>query len=302
MADARALIHGMLQVDPTQRLSIESILTHPWFKTTVIDKMPEQHGDAVSPGLTPHFDEPFARQGSTHLQIPSRGPSPLHQERVAPISEESDHSETSHLDSEHGKADTISTSATTASVGDSDEIHRVHSGEFSQTEKDLEMLHSNESQSTIRRIARGPLDAITSCPTLANAIPDKASISLLNTVTRAPALAPFHLGTMDHLAARRLHAEIECHPSRTLFDSIRKVPTRSARVDWIQCRPDHPFCPQQPMRLVRRGVVDAASQAGRAGRNRRGGECAPGSGAAQERTCSSICPRGEETIAKGPQP
>jgi hypothetical protein len=153
MADARALIHGMLQVDPTQRLSIESILTHPWFKTTIIDKMPEQHGDAVSPGLTPHFDEPFARQGSTHLQIPSRGPSPLHQERVAPISEELDHLETSHLDSEHGKADTISTSATTAAVGARDEIHRVHSGEFSQTEKDLEMLHSNESQSTIRRIA-----------------------------------------------------------------------------------------------------------------------------------------------------
>lgn len=152
--DARSLIHGMLRVDPSQRLSIEDILTHQWFKSTIVDKMPDQNeGPPISPGLTPHFDEPFNRPTSQHLQIPSRGASPLHMDRPPPISEESDQSETSHeqADSEHGKADTVSTAATTASGGDNDDIQRVHSGEFSQTEKDLEMLHSNESQSTIRR-------------------------------------------------------------------------------------------------------------------------------------------------------
>jgi hypothetical protein len=118
--------------------------------------MPEQ-GDPVSPGLSPNFDEPFSGKQSTFSQIPSRGPSPSHYERPSqpPIYEESDQSETSQQDSELGKADTVSTTPTTAESGDDgdvpEDIKRVHSGEFSQTEKDLEMLHSNTSQSTIRR-------------------------------------------------------------------------------------------------------------------------------------------------------
>jgi hypothetical protein len=157
MTDARSLVRSMLQVDPTQRPSIEAILTHPWFKSTIVDKTPEQ-GDPVSPGLTPKFDEPFSSSQSTFSQIPSRGPSPSHYERQPPIYEESDHSETgtSQQDSV-GKADTVSTTPTTAESGndDEEEIKRVHSGEFSQTEKDLEMLHSNTSQSTIRRTNSG---------------------------------------------------------------------------------------------------------------------------------------------------
>jgi serine/threonine protein kinase len=35
MIDARSLIRSMLQVDPTQRPSIEAILTHSWFKSTI---------------------------------------------------------------------------------------------------------------------------------------------------------------------------------------------------------------------------------------------------------------------------
>ena len=168
ITDARSLIRSMLQVEPTQRLSIESILTHPWFKSTIIDKMPEQ-GDAhpVSPGLTPNFDEPFSGKQSTFSQTPSRGPSPSHYEGPAqpPIYEESDHSETgtSQQDSVE-KADTASTTPTTAESGndDEEEMKRVHSGEFSQTEKDLEMLHSNTSQSTIRRTNSGSPNPSTS--------------------------------------------------------------------------------------------------------------------------------------------
>jgi hypothetical protein len=121
--------------------------------------MPEQ-GDPVSPGLTPKFEEPFSSSQSTFSQTPSRGPSPSHYERPSqpPIYEESDHSETgtSQQDSV-GKADTVSTTPTTAESGndEEEEIKRVHSGEFSQTEKDLEMLHSNTSQSTIRRTNSG---------------------------------------------------------------------------------------------------------------------------------------------------
>jgi hypothetical protein len=162
MTDARSLIRSMLQNDPTKRPSIEAILTHPWFKSTIVDKMPEQSdGHLVSPGLTPRFDEPFSGKQSLYhqSQIPSRGSSPLHgRPTQPPIYEESDQSETSLQDSEFGKADTVSTAPTTAEssgdVGegeDEDPIKRVHSGEFSQTEKDLEMLHSNTSQSTIRR-------------------------------------------------------------------------------------------------------------------------------------------------------
>lgn len=134
--------------------------------------MPEQSGDLTQPPSLvnspnpggPHFEEPFMEHAgpshppARHLSVPS----PLHENPPAvppPISEESDqsHSENSldMVDSEHGRADTGVTTPTTAEdddVGGKDGIKRVHSGEFSQTEKDLEMLHSNASQSTIRKV------------------------------------------------------------------------------------------------------------------------------------------------------
>lgn len=166
--DARSLIRDMLQPDPIKRPSVEAILTHPWFKRTIVDRMPEQAGDSTqpssnvnspNPGAT-HFEEPWnsptdsAHPPPRHLSVPS----PLHENppSVPPaIMEESDHSHSEHsLDSEHGKADTGITTPTTgegSESGSGEVMKRVHSGEFSQTEKDLEMLHSNTSQTTIRR-------------------------------------------------------------------------------------------------------------------------------------------------------
>ena len=163
--DARMLIRSMLQPEPSQRITIENILTHAWFKRTIVDQMPEQPGEGNQPISMPnspnpggpHFDEPFDPERPSnprHLSVPS----PLHENPPSippPINEGSDqsHSETSLDlgDSEHGRADTNSTAPTTAEDSDEEPMKRVHSGEFSQTEKDLEMMHSNTSQSTIRR-------------------------------------------------------------------------------------------------------------------------------------------------------
>lgn len=155
----------MLQPEPAQRISIEDILTHPWFKQTIVDQMPEQPGEGNQPSSMPNSPNPggptFGDSFGTERPQPTRHlsvPSPLHENPPsipAPVNEESDHthSETSLEvgDSEHGRADTNSTTPTTAEDSDDEPMKRVHSGEFSQTEKDLEMMHSNTSQSTIRR-------------------------------------------------------------------------------------------------------------------------------------------------------
>ena len=87
---------------------------------------------------------------------PSNNPSSLTiQATTAAPDRDSEPSETSldFADSDQGKADSGVTTPTTAEDEDTgkDSLPRAHSGDFNQTEKALELLHSNTSQSTIRR-------------------------------------------------------------------------------------------------------------------------------------------------------
>ncbi|WVQ65322.1 uncharacterized protein L199_003498 [Kwoniella botswanensis] len=161
--EARSLIRGMLQQDPSQRLTIEGIFNHPWFKMTIVDRIQGHAGDShsippsplpISPGSGDEFfAEPFIKNGSSsrltpHMSQPS--PLSLHTPTVPHV--ESEPSETSAADSEAG---TGTTPPTTAEEDDGEDaeppVHRVNSSEFSATEKALELLHPNSSQSTIRR-------------------------------------------------------------------------------------------------------------------------------------------------------
>ncbi|WVR06559.1 hypothetical protein IAU60_003590 [Kwoniella sp. DSM 27419] len=164
--EARALIRGMLQQDPAKRLTIEGVLTHPWFQLTLVDR-PVGQGDSHSVPTSPlptsplsgeeFFNEPFgngnATASSSRLTPHLPAPSPLSSNIYRAV--ESDTSEASvDPDSEHGKTGSGVTTPPTSADDDDDgdkPVHRVNSSEFSATEKALELLHPNSSQSTIRR-------------------------------------------------------------------------------------------------------------------------------------------------------
>lgn len=187
IAEARSLIRGMLHHEPAQRLTIPAILTHSWFKMPIIDRAPSQSvpaspnpGTSGAPG--PFFTEPFYHgdpgPGSTASSSRFLSPlppmeSPLTQQTVnAPSQPDSEPSETSFEfgDSERGRADSGVTTPTTAEGDDEDPIKRTHSGEFSYTEKALELLHTNSSQSTIRR------DGTESPGTVAGSVKNKVAM------------------------------------------------------------------------------------------------------------------------------
>ncbi|WWD18712.1 hypothetical protein CI109_103166 [Kwoniella shandongensis] len=164
--EARSLIRGMLHQDPTQRLGIEAILTHPWFKMTIIDKLHAPHDGhhslPASPlpksptGGEPFFSEPYYKDpsSSSRLLTPHvAGPSPLSKMVPQPESEPSETS-VDNVDSEHSKTGSGTTTPPTTVEGSdvSDTVTRNNSAEFSATEKALELSHQNSSQSTIRRL------------------------------------------------------------------------------------------------------------------------------------------------------
>lgn len=181
IVEACSLIRDMLNQDPAKRPTIEGMLTHPWFQLTIYDNLhentpqPDSQAPRLSPNPTsplanePYFSEPFTNPqsySSKHLSPhPSfSAPSPRTQEPPsgnvgpAPASELHAGSETSDPsefhDSESNKPSSGVTTPTTIEEGEPAEnkaIERPHSGEFSQVEKRLELLHLNESQSTIRR-------------------------------------------------------------------------------------------------------------------------------------------------------
>ncbi|WRT68021.1 uncharacterized protein IL334_004996 [Kwoniella shivajii] len=171
--EARSLIRGMLQQEPSQRFTIVDILTHPWFKMTIIDRIQGHAGDShsippsplpLSPGSGDEFfAEPFSKNaagGPSRMTPHMSQPSPLSMHTSTVPQAESEPSETSGADSEHGKPESEGTTPpTTAEEDDEDEVvppvHRVNSSEFSATEKALELLHPNSSQSTIRRPGSG---------------------------------------------------------------------------------------------------------------------------------------------------
>jgi len=109
-ADARSLVRSMLQLEPSSRSSIEDILSHAWFKA-VIDYIPSQpptpnvSQEMTSfPGPSTSFADSFSPEAGTS-RLPASNLSPRHSPHSSPP------------------------------------ITRVHSGEFSQTERALELLH-----------------------------------------------------------------------------------------------------------------------------------------------------------------
>ncbi|BEI91049.1 uncharacterized protein CcaverHIS019_0311190 [Cutaneotrichosporon cavernicola] len=165
--DARSLIRGMLQSNPDKRLSMESILTHPWFKKTIYDNIqnasstislppsgptsPVTHPMASTesiinrkrPSTSSISSFPFTPRASSGPQLPvTQEPS----EMAASPEGESEPSETSFEKSTSGD-----TSPTTAENEEETDMKRIHSGKTSLTESALELAHKNSSETTLRK-------------------------------------------------------------------------------------------------------------------------------------------------------
>jgi hypothetical protein len=125
----------MLQVDPAQRISIEGILSHAWFKLAITD----------------HSQPPTPNPGA-----PSSSRRPSQDPPTLAVQANAIDSESSEVMSDFGSQSKMGSGLTTPTTAEEeiDEkpvIARNHSGEFSHTERQLELLHPNTSQSTIRR-------------------------------------------------------------------------------------------------------------------------------------------------------
>ncbi|KAK8858821.1 hypothetical protein IAR55_003051 [Kwoniella newhampshirensis] len=233
--EARSLIRGMLHQAPSQRLSIEAILTHPWFKMTIIDKLHSQHDDhhslpssplPRSPATgEPFFSEPHFKDSSTSSRLLTphvAGPSPLSKTTVTEA--ESEPSETSfeNVDSEHSKTGSgTNTPPTTVEGSDaSDTVTRNNSAEFSITEKALELLHPNSSQSTIRRLG-------TESPGSATGSSVKNKVALKTTLE-----GQVEEEEDDHDEERDVHASlpnIDDHSLHLPVASHHRTPSRTKR-------------------------------------------------------------------------
>jgi len=148
----------MLQQDPAQRLSIEGILSHPWFKMTIVDHIGHPEGQSLPTSPNPAasdndtFTDSFRGDpGPSSARFHPANPSPLtFQQNIFAPDKDSEASETS-FDFSEKRVDSGVTTPTTTEEDDDKSIPRVHSGEFSQTERTLELLHPNASQTTIKR-------------------------------------------------------------------------------------------------------------------------------------------------------
>lgn len=163
----------MLQRDPEKRLTMESILTHPWFKKTIYDNIHNASSTVSIPtsGPTSPVAHPMAStesvlnlsrkrlSTSSVASFPftpraSSGPQvPLTQEPTQLVTSPEGESEPSETSFEFsGKQSTSGeTSPTTAENEDEPDIKRTHSGEASQTERALELAHKNSSEATLRK-------------------------------------------------------------------------------------------------------------------------------------------------------
>ncbi|WVQ73342.1 hypothetical protein IAR50_002910 [Cryptococcus sp. DSM 104548] len=169
--DARALIRGMLQHDPSSRLTIEEILTHPWFEKTLVDRaFPNGDSHSIPPSPNPtspqgnhsQSDEFFAENAirlsaARHLTTSQTKASPLSSNTpTTPMKEESEPSGSS-ANGDSVSESLISTTPPTTTEEDDIVLPRHNSAEFSTTEKELEILHrSNSHASTIRQASSTP--------------------------------------------------------------------------------------------------------------------------------------------------
>lgn len=182
--EARALVSDILRLDPTQRPTIKTILSHPWFtKVVLVSPMStvDEHADvdyfgnaaSTSPSLqnTEHLAGGTAAEESDAVAVaaPAReglgvdlGASSASQDGSSQLSN------TSHKnsDDEAGFSDRMSRESISTNATSADELSLSShgavttavaasdpsdSGEPSLTRTSMGMQHRNESQSTIRR-------------------------------------------------------------------------------------------------------------------------------------------------------
>lgn len=151
----------MLQTDPAKRLTMEGILTHPWFQRTIYDNI-HNASSTLSIPSSPVALPPMASTDSLLRSRPLSTSSatsfpftPRTSSRSLvvppPISTSPDDS----VPSEHSLLTSGDTSPTTAEPEEDGDLKRVISAEFSKTERALEMAHKNPSEATIRRPTDG---------------------------------------------------------------------------------------------------------------------------------------------------
>ena len=167
--ESKSLLRDLLHTDPAERLSIDAILAHPWFKMAIRDRAdsqehgPEHAQNNLSPQISDEQSTPITAPTPTlSNSIPlmpnlrqTISPSPLGMSKKVnvpgPASDCSDNSQ-DFTDSEHGQPASDSTAPTTVEEDDlAKSLPRNSSIEFSNTEQMLELLHPNTSQSTIRK-------------------------------------------------------------------------------------------------------------------------------------------------------
>ncbi|KAK4687160.1 hypothetical protein P7C73_g2953, partial [Tremellales sp. Uapishka_1] len=243
--EARSLIRGMLQQDPAQRLTVEAILTHPWFKMTLYDNLHSVHAGGDSHSIPPSpnhqpadsfFSEPFNRHGSSfphhHLTPHSAQPSPLttHVPTIPAAPEASSESSGTSFefhDSDQGRQDSGVTTPTTAEEDDGvadQTVKRLHSGEFSQTERAMELLHLNESQTTIRRSGYESPNSIVTPSAVKGKLAVKGSLEgQLEVDEEESSLGPMGPTSLHMIDEHSIHLPLALHsrtPSRTKRRSV----------------------------------------------------------------------------------
>ncbi|KAL1413082.1 hypothetical protein Q8F55_000831 [Vanrija albida] len=179
--DARSLIRGMLRLNPSERLSMDGILNHQWFKKTMYDSlqgavstddprsfnsfhsddqrsvpsspMPHQtsfgdNGLKPVPSSTSISSFPFSPRTSASPQQPAKDTSNSPDADSAP-------SETSFEfgDSTHSKPASGDTTPTTAE--NEDEVGELAS-RVDNSGSTLDLQHQNSSQATIRKAESSP--------------------------------------------------------------------------------------------------------------------------------------------------
>lgn len=130
----------MLQHDPSNRLSIRQILTHPWFKLTIVDKV-YPNGDVPSIPTSPNATSPTAAAAAAAAGDDFFAESALKQQQQ----QQQQPRLTPHV---------AGPSPLRTSNGQN-QMARLNSAEFSTTEKELEQLYSAAAAPTSRPACTG---------------------------------------------------------------------------------------------------------------------------------------------------
>lgn len=178
--EARDLLNGILKLEPTQRLSIKSILSHPWFsKIMVATPMSTVEEDADSQYFPPMdqlkegMTESASSQDHHKEAVPEEGPSAVLQglgvELPAAVPAPPIPALSSQGTSENSSSSSDHLSAThTAPTSVEESVNSTEEATTAIEDKPIAMLHRNESQMTIKRNASSGSEGFTPRPTTAN--------------------------------------------------------------------------------------------------------------------------------------